>query len=65
MVRTIKRELTWREPGPLKKLWDLTWGLVLVVGLTVVSECGLRMGYTKTPPDAQQVVSQPMMHAVK
>jgi len=37
---------------------------VLVVGLTIVSECGLRMGYSKTPPDAP-VVSQPMVPMVK
>jgi hypothetical protein len=49
----------------MKKLWDLTWGLVLVVGLTVVSECGLRMGYSKTPPDQAPAMSQPMIHAVK
>jgi hypothetical protein len=49
----------------MQKLWDLTWGLVLVVGLTVVSECGLRMGYTKTPPDMSPVVSQPMVRVVK
>jgi hypothetical protein len=49
----------------MQKLWDLTWGLVLVVGLTVVSECGLRMGYSKTPPDAAPVVSQRVVPAVK
>jgi hypothetical protein len=64
MMRTL-RKITRREPGPMKKLWDLTWGLVLVVGLTVISECGLRMGYSKTAPDAAPAVSQPMVHAVK
>jgi hypothetical protein len=49
----------------MEKLWDLTWGLVLVVGLTVVSELGVRVGFTKTPPDAAPVVSQPMVPAVK
>ena len=48
-----------------KRIWDLTWGLVLVVALTVISACGLRMGYTKTPPDASAPMSQPMMPAVK
>lgn len=65
MMRTFRKQLTWREPGPMQKLWDLTWGLVLVVGLTVVSECGLRMGYSKTPPDAAPVVSQRVVPAVK
>jgi hypothetical protein len=63
-MRTFRKELTWREPSFVKRLWDLTWGLVLVVGLTVISEFGMRMGYSKTAPDAP-VVSQPMLHAVK
>jgi len=58
------RTRTIREKSTAEKLWDLTWGLVLVVGLTIVSECGLRMGYSKTPPDAP-VVSQPMVPMVK
>jgi len=65
MMRTFRRELTKRERSPMEKLWDLTWGLVLVVGLTVVSELGVRVGFTKTPPDAAPVVSQPMVPAVK
>jgi hypothetical protein len=49
----------------MKKLWDLTWGLVLVLGLTAASEFGVRVGYSKTPPDAAQAVSQPVVPAVK
>jgi hypothetical protein len=64
MVRTLKKQITWREPSAMKKLWDLTWGLVLVLALTVVSEVGVRVGFTKTAPDAP-VASQPMMHVVK
>jgi hypothetical protein len=55
---------TIREKSSAEKLWDLTWGLLLVAGLTVVSECGMRLGYSKTPPDSP-VVSQPLMPAVK
>lgn len=55
---------TIREKSSAEKLWDLTWGLLLVVGLTVVSECGMRLGYSKTAPDAP-AVSQPMVPAVK
>ncbi|MDR3742280.1 MAG: hypothetical protein P4L40_24955 [Terracidiphilus sp.] len=55
---------TIREKSSAEKLWDLTWGLLLVVGLTVVSECGMRLGYSKTAPDGP-AVSQPMVPAVK
>jgi hypothetical protein len=48
----------------VEKLWDLTWGLVLILALTVISECGLRMGYSKTAPDAP-TASQPAVPAVK
>ena len=51
-MRRIKLEDTLRVDSQTKKLWDLTWGLVLVAALTIVSECGLRLGYSKTPPDA-------------
>jgi hypothetical protein len=65
-MRRIRLEDTLRVDSLAKRLWDLTWGLVLVVGLTVVSECGLRMGYSKTPPDASApVVSQPVGPMVK
>ena len=56
---------TIREKSSVEKLWDLTWGLLLVVGLTVVSECGMRLGYTKTAPDTTPVVSQPLVPLVK
>jgi hypothetical protein len=48
----------------MEKLWDLTWGLVLVVGLTAISECGLRLGYSKSAPDAP-VASQGAGNAIK
>jgi hypothetical protein len=63
-MRKFRSGLTWREPSFMRKMWDLTWGLVLVAGLTAISEFGLRVEYSKTPPDAP-VVSQPMVHAVK
>ncbi|MGA1983452.1 MAG: hypothetical protein ABSG84_13425 [Acidobacteriaceae bacterium] len=49
----------------MQKLWDLTWGLVLVLTLTVLSEFGMRLGYSKTASDATPVVSQPLVPAVK
>jgi hypothetical protein len=50
----------------MKKLWDLTWGLVLVVGLTAVSEFGVRVGYSKSAPETTtQAVSQRVVPAVK
>ena len=64
MMRKFKSGTTWHEPSTAEKVWNLTWGLVLVVALTVVSEIGLRMGYSKTPPDAP-AVSQPVVPAVK
>ena len=66
MVRTLRRQITWREPSAMKKLWDLTWGLVLVVGLTAVSEFGVRVGYSKSAPETTtQAVSQRVVPAVK
>ena len=51
--------------GPGKNLWRLTWGLVFILAMTVLSEWGPRLGYSKTPPDAQSVVSQPVARIVK
>jgi hypothetical protein len=59
-----RREATWQEPSLVRKLWDLGWGLVLVVALTVLSEFGLHVGYSKTASDAP-AVSQPMTPMVK
>jgi hypothetical protein len=64
-MRRIRLEDTLRVDSLAKKLWDWTWGLLLVVGLTAVSECGLRMGYSKTPPDVSAPLSQPMVPMVK
>jgi hypothetical protein len=65
-MRRIRLEDTIRVDSLGKRVWELTWGLVLVVGLTVISECGLRLGYSKTPPDAPApVASQPMAPLVK
>ena len=63
-MRQVRKGRTWREPTLIEKLWDLSWGLVLVVALTVLSEFGLHMGYSKTPADAP-AMSQPMMPVVK
>jgi len=57
--------VVYRAEGPGKNFWRLTWGLVFVVAMTVLSEWGPRLGYSKTPPDAGQVVSQPMVQIVK
>ena len=51
-----------------KTLWKLTWGVLFVLAMTGLSEWGPRLGYSKTPPDATSVVSQPsqpMVHAIK
>jgi hypothetical protein len=63
-MRQFRRGDTWHEPGPVERAWNLTWGLVLVLALTVLSEFGLRIGFSKTPPDAP-AMSQPVVHAVK
>ena len=62
-MRSIRRGAI-REKSSMEKLWDLTWGLVLVVGLTAISECGLRLGYSKSAPDAP-VASQGAGNAIK
>jgi hypothetical protein len=64
-MRRIRWEDTTEVDSVAKKLWDLTWGLVLVVGLTLISVCGLRLGYNKTPPDAPTQVSDPLIPVVK
>jgi uncharacterized membrane protein len=60
----FRRGDTWHEPTLIEKLWNLTWGLVLVVGLTVLSEFGLHMGYSKTASNPP-AVSQPAPPMVK
>jgi len=62
-MRSFRKD-TIRDKSTVEKLWDLTWGLVLVVGLTAISEFGVRMGYSKTAPDAT-VVSQPVVPVIK
>jgi hypothetical protein len=64
MRRTLIRDVE-REDSLAKRVWDLTWGLVLVVALTVVSECGLRLGYAKPSPAAPPAASEPATHMVK
>lgn len=60
--------IVYRAEGRGKTLWKLTWGVLFVLAMTVLSEWGPRLGYSKTPPDATSVVSQPsqpMVHAIK
>jgi hypothetical protein len=57
--------VAYRADGRGKSLWRLTWGLVFVLAMTVLSEWGPRLRYSKTPPDAQAVASQPMVQIVK
>jgi hypothetical protein len=65
-MRRIRTGETIEADSWAKRAWNLTWGLVLVVGLTIVSECGLQLGYSKSAPDAAApVVSQPVAPAVK
>ena len=50
-----------RESGHIsngKKLWDLTWGLLLVCAMTVLSEWGPQLGLTKSLDQAVQAASQ-------
>jgi len=48
-----------------KKLWDLGWGLLLVVVLTVLSEWGPQLGFSKTADAASQIAPAPATHTVK
>jgi hypothetical protein len=64
-MRRIQYGLPRQGSSFVKKIWDLTWGLVLVVALTAISEIGIRTDYTKTPADRAPAVSQPSTHTVK
>jgi hypothetical protein len=57
--------VVYRAEGLGKNFWRLTWGLVFILAMTVLSEWGPRLGYSKTPPDAKQAVSQPVVQIVK
>ena len=65
VIGRIRLDYTAVVDSTAKRIWDLTWGLVLVVALTVISVCGLRMGYSKTPSDASAPMSQPLAPLVK
>jgi len=52
----------------VKDLWQLSWGLVFVLVMTVLAECGPRMGFSKPSDGAEgpsQYASQPAVHSVK
>ena len=58
----------WRSvhsDSKMERLWRLTWGLVLVIGLTAVSELFPRLGDSKPQPDMPPVVSAHVVHSVK
>ena len=52
-----------RADGLAAKLWKLGWGLLFVVGMTVLSEWGPRVAYSKVPP--APAVSEPAVQVVK
>jgi hypothetical protein len=47
-----------------RKLWKLSWGLLFVMAMTLLSEFGPRTEFSKIPP-APVVAKQPAVHAVK
>jgi hypothetical protein len=47
-----------------KDLWQLGWGLIFVIAMTVLSECGPRTVLSKQPP-APPAASQPAGHIIK
>jgi hypothetical protein len=49
----------------VKGLWQLSWGLVFVLVMTVLAECGPRMGFSKSSNGPTQFASQPAVHSVK
>jgi len=58
--RPARRE---RVDGLGRRIWMLGWGLLFVVGMTVLSEWGPRVAYSKVPP--APAVSDPMVKVVK
>jgi hypothetical protein len=50
--------------GVAKELWQLGWGLLFVIAMTVLSECGPRTVLSKQPP-APPVASHPAGHTIK
>ena len=52
--------------GALKTLWNFGWGLLFVLAMTVLSEWGPRIDYSKDAALASPTIaSQPAMHTVK
>jgi len=47
-----------------RKLWKLSWGLLFVVAMTLLSEFGPRTEFSKLSP-GPVVANQPAVHAVK
>ena len=62
-VRVARPRRRERVDGLGRRVWILGWGLGFVVLMTVLSEWGPRVAYSKVP--AVQAVSEPAVHTVK
>jgi hypothetical protein len=51
--------------GFAKKVWSYGWGALFVAVMTILSECGPTIGYTKGSAAPTHVASLPQVHAVK
>jgi hypothetical protein len=48
-----------------KDLWQLGWGLIFVIAMTVLSECGPHTVLSKETPAPPPAAIQPASHTVK
>jgi hypothetical protein len=51
--------------GIARDLWQLGWGLLFVIAMTVLSECGPRTVLSKETPAPPPAASQPTGHTIK
>ncbi len=54
-----------RSESVWRKLWKLGWGLGFVALMTLLSEWGPHIEFSKAAPDAQTATNSASYHAVK
>jgi len=67
-MRRAEHPMWWQDvwaKGLARKLWQLGWGLLFVVAMTLLAEFGPRMAYSKMPGWTAQQRSEAMVRAIK